>query len=298
MPTVSVSRCRRHVSATAHFPATARVAGVSGRASSSLEGVNVARATTAGPTPVPRSSPASRRLPLAPSAAGCVHGPGQLPRQPDYTSRPALANFTIAAGDADGDRHRRGRHLQRHGFAATDTVTGVSGVGRLQPRGGQRCRWRITAGPTPAPPQLTGLTPLSAAPTVGRPVHGAGQLRRQHRLHQRLGAGQLHHRPGDADGERRRRGRHLQRHGFAATDTVDGSRAARRAPASRGSACRWPTTAGPTPAPRSSPASPRCRPRRAVVGAVHGRWPASPAAPTTPAPRHWPTSRSPRRRRR
>ena len=79
-------------------------------------------------------------------------------------------------------------------------------------------------------PSLTLLLGTSATGTAfeqcsddGGHVHGAGQLRRQHRLHQRRGEHHVHDQPGRADGERDRRSGTYNGAAFAATATVAGA---------------------------------------------------------------------------
>ena len=191
-------------------------------------------------------------LSAAPVQAGVYTVVASFAGSTDYSSATALANFTITQAIPTVSVTDAGGTYSGTAFAATDSVTGVSGsaVASLE---GVTCRWLTTAGPTRASPSspASRRCPLAARP--GRPLHGPGQLRRQHRLHERHGAGQLHHCSGDTDGERVRRGGIYNGTPFVATDCRRRDRRLLPAPASRGSARHWPTTAGPTPARRSLP---------------------------------------------
>ena len=250
-----------------------------------------------------RSAPGAHSPPPSTPPAS----PSRARRTPSLSATPATGRLRLRQHDqlADGDARRRRRDRQRLRAAATaarrsrprprwpgSAARPAPSLEGSRRRGLLQRDLRQCLASSPASPRCPARRPRPAPYTVLASFAGSADYTA------RLGTGQLHHRPGDADGDRRRPGRHAT--------------TARRSPprppspgvsGSAGSSLEGvtpvarPITAGPTPdasqlaglIPQSAaPTSPARTPS----------WPASPAAPTMPAPRRWPTSPSPRRRRR
>ena len=148
----------------AAFPATDSIKGVSGSAGSSLESValvigllqrDIYECVAAHrPHTALRSADAAGAYTVVASFAGST----------DYASTAQLADFTIAQATPTVTVADTGGTYNGTSFAATDSVKGVGGSARLDPRKhGPVVDYY--SGTYSTASQLTGLTPLSAAPT-------------------------------------------------------------------------------------------------------------------------------------
>ena len=89
-------RRRRRDVQRLRLPATATVAGVNGTPGPTLEGTRPRSPTTAGPTPAPRSSPATAPLRSPDARSAPTPSSRRFPGTADYAPATGLANFTIA----------------------------------------------------------------------------------------------------------------------------------------------------------------------------------------------------------
>ena len=116
----------------------------------------------------------------------------------DYTSGAASTTFTISQATPTVTVTRYGGTYNGAAFAATDTVAGVGSQSTARPA------WKGDAEPDLLLRHQRHGHGLERRPDDGGHVHGAGQLRRQHRLHQRHGQHDVHDQQGRADGNRDR----------------------------------------------------------------------------------------------
>ena len=220
-------------------------------AASSLEGITPSLAyytgtysSTAQLTGL--TSPPPRRARPAPTRSWPAS-----PAAPTTPAASALANFTIAQAtpsvsvtDSGGTTTARPSPRRPRSPGSAATPSSLEGV---------TPSLAYYSGTYTSTAQLTGLTPRPPrrawpAPTRSWPASPAAPTTPG------LGTGQLHHRPGHAHRERHRPRRHLQRLGFPRHGHGHRGRRHTGLRASRASRRRWPTTAGPIPAPRSSTA--------------------------------------------
>ena len=170
-----------------------------------------------------------------------------FPGSADYASVTTIANFTIAQVTPSVSVNDPGGTYAASAFAATATVTGISGPAApslegVTPRSPTTRAYTATGTP------LTGARRPPPAPTPSWPASPAAPI-----TPPSLDGRHLHHRPGHAGGDRHRPGRHLRRldaprHGDRRR--VGGT--AGRQPGGR-DACRSPTTVGRIRPSRSSP---------------------------------------------
>ena len=207
-PTVAVADAGGTYSGTA-FGATATVAGVSGSAGASLEGVAPSLSYYAGTYTSAGQLTGLTAMSGAPIASGSYTVLADFVGSADYAAATAMADFsitqatpTLAVADASGA-------YSGTAFVASATVTGVSGNAGATLEGVSPSL-SYYAGTYSNVSQLTGLTRDVGCADRRRGLHGPGQLPRQHGLHGRHGAGELHHRPGDPDHQPQRSGRDVQ----------------------------------------------------------------------------------------
>jgi Bacterial Ig-like domain (group 3) len=147
------------------FPATDGVAGVSGQSASSLEGVKVSLSYYAGT--YTSASQLSGRTPLsnAPIGAGAYTVLASFAGSSDYSKNSAIANFTIGLASPIVTVADAGGTYNGAAFGATDSVQGIHGAagGSLE---GKDVSLAYYSGTYTTDSQLTGLTPLAAAPSA------------------------------------------------------------------------------------------------------------------------------------
>ncbi|MFI5454074.1 MAG: choice-of-anchor Q domain-containing protein [Isosphaerales bacterium] len=161
-PTVSVMDSGGTYNGTA-FPAAATVAGVSGSAATSLEGVTpsskfysgiyTSAAQLAGLTP----------LSSAPSKAGSYTVLASFAGSSDYSAGSALANFTIAPATPTVVVTDSGGIFTNTAYPAAAMVAGISGSATASLEG-VTPSLSYYGGTYTSAPQLAGLTPLTGAP--------------------------------------------------------------------------------------------------------------------------------------
>ncbi|MFI5455528.1 MAG: beta strand repeat-containing protein, partial [Isosphaerales bacterium] len=162
-PVVSVSDPGGTYHNTA-FPATATVAGVSGSAASSLEGVSPSLSYYSGTYTNPAQLNGLTPLSGPPSQAGSYTVLAGFAGSTDYTNSSTLANFTITRATPTVSVADAGGTYSGTAFATTDAVTGVSGSPSSSLEGVTPSLTYYSGIYTSAS-QLSGLTPLSAAPS-------------------------------------------------------------------------------------------------------------------------------------
>ena len=279
---------RRHGPSTA----TATVAGIGGTAVSKLEGVTPSLAYYSGTYTSTRVNGLTSSS-TAPSAAGSYTVLATFAGSTDYASASGLANFTIAQATPSVTVTDPGGTYDGTASTATATVAGIGGtaVSKLE---GVTPSLAYYSGTYTSTAQLNGLTSSSTAPSAAGPYtvlatfagstdYTAASDLADFTIAQATPTMAVTDPSGTYNGTASPATATVAGIGGTAVSKLEGVRR------------RWPITPGPTPARRSSTASPRHRPRRVPPGPTRS-WPPSPAAPITPPPRTWPTSPSPRPR--
>ncbi len=191
-PTVSVSDASGTYNGAA-YAATDTVAGVGSQstASASLEGATPSLTYYSGTSATGTASSG------APTTAGTYTVLASFAGSTDYTSGSASTTFTIGRAAPTVNVFDASGTYNSAAYAATDTVAGV---------GSQSTSAASLEGASPSLTYYSGTsatgTASSSASDGGRHLYGAGQLRRQYRLHQRLGEHDIHDRPSRSDGKR------------------------------------------------------------------------------------------------
>ncbi len=162
-PTIGLSAPGGTYSGTA-FLATATVAGVSGSAGASLEGVAPSLSYYVGTYTIVAQLTGLTPLSGAPIGAGSYTVLASFAGSTDYAAASVLANFQIAQATPTVAVADAGGTYSGAAFGASATVTGVSGNAGSTLEG-------IAPSPSyyvgtySSPAQLTGLTPLTGAPS-------------------------------------------------------------------------------------------------------------------------------------
>ncbi len=166
-PTVTVNDAGGTYNETG-FPATASVAGISGSASSSLEGVGVTvdyyTGTYNNVSQLVNLTPLSQTPSIADSYTAVATFAGSA----DYSSAAALADFTIAPATPTVAVVDAGGTYNDAPFPATDSIKGIGGSAGSSLEG-VPVLLSYYSGTFTTASQLTGLKPLSGAPTVASP---------------------------------------------------------------------------------------------------------------------------------
>ncbi|MFI5459716.1 MAG: Ig-like domain repeat protein, partial [Isosphaerales bacterium] len=146
------------------FPATATVAGISGSGGSGLEGVSPSLSYYSGTYTSAAQLSGLTPLSAAPSQAGSYTVLASFAGSTDYTTGSALANVTITQATPAVGVSDPGGTYNDTAFPATATVAGVSGSAASSLEG-VIPSLSYYSGTYTSAAQLSGLTPLSAAPS-------------------------------------------------------------------------------------------------------------------------------------
>ena len=163
-PTVSVSDAGGTYNNTP-FPATANIAGISGPPSASLEGIGLTLDYYSGAYTDPSQLTNLTPLSSAPSTAGSYTVLASFAGSTDYAGASQLANFPIAQAMPTVTVTDAGGIYKGTAYTATDSIEGVTGTagGSLE---GVNLALSYYSGTYTSASELTGLTPLSAAPSA------------------------------------------------------------------------------------------------------------------------------------
>jgi Bacterial Ig-like domain (group 3) len=162
-PTVSVTDASGTYNGSP-FTATVSVTGLSGVPSSTLEGVPVTATYYNGTYTSASQLAGLTPLPAAPGVAGDYTVLASFPGSPDYTSNTVVADFTVAQATPTVTVVDAGGTYNAAAFAASGTVTGVHGSGSNSLEG-VSLSLAFYSGTYTTADQLSGLTPLSGAPS-------------------------------------------------------------------------------------------------------------------------------------
>ncbi len=141
----------------------------------------------------------------APTSAGTYTVLASFAGSTDYTSGTASTTFTISLSASDGKRDRQWRNVHRIGLHGDDRQPG------RDHSDADLLHWYQRHG--------HGVERRS---DFGGHVHGSGQLRGEHRLHQRHGEHDVHDQQGHARRERDRQWRNVHRIGLHGDDRQPG----------------------------------------------------------------------------
>ena len=152
----------------ASFPGTDSIKGVTGSAAFSLESVPLVLTYYGGTYTIASQLTGLTPLSGAPTVAGPYTAVASFAGSTDYMSTAQLADFNIAQVAPTVTVTSEGGTYNGTAFAATDSVKGVSGsAGSTLESTGLVLDYY--SGTYSSASQLTGLTPLSAAPSVAGP---------------------------------------------------------------------------------------------------------------------------------
>jgi predicted outer membrane repeat protein len=163
-PTVSVAVASGTYTGTAFVPRDT-VAGARGSGGSNLEGVSLVLSNYSGTYTSLSQLTGLTPLSAAPSTIGAYTVLASFAGSTDYTSASALADYAISQATPTVHVADAGGTYSGAAFPATDTVAGVGGSGASTLEG-VGLSLAYYSGTHTSASQLSGLTPLSGAPSV------------------------------------------------------------------------------------------------------------------------------------